>query len=126
MELVAFVGALAALGVLALCFGADSRDLAGGGPWHNWREAAATRGIAVASMVDPSGTGVEASHRVGELRATAARERLLRRPAAVRLGPAPHRAALGWAGARLVRVGRRLESYGEASRTGSLLPLGEG
>ena len=111
MDLIVFVVVLVLLAVLALLFGADSRELDAVGPWHSWRDVAPARRSPVRPMADPA--DVEVEFRLGELRSIAARERLLRRPRFPRQ-PARRlrRVALTSVGASLVRVGRWLEGYG--------------
>src|SRR5262245_8802194 len=105
MELFVIVAGMALLGLAALRYGQDSRDLDGAGPWHTWRDVARRNPIGASSAADP--VGVELTFRVRELHTTAAREALLRSrpPAAVGAAVAPHRAAVAWLGAALVRLG---------------------
>src|SRR5438094_10549572 len=106
MELLLIVAGLSLLGLAAVRFGRDSRELDAAGSWHTWRDSCA--------LPDPTGLDLETAYRLGELRATAARERLLR-PAVTSASPvglaAIHRTAVAWLGATLVRVGERLQAY---------------
>ena len=70
MELLLITAGLALLGVAAARFGQDSRELESGAPWHTWRDALALSG--------PVGVDPAAVLRVEEMRATGARERMLR------------------------------------------------
>ena len=124
MELLVFVGALAALGLLAARFGHDSRDFARGGAWHTWQRSRAAEGSELWGCVDVSGVGLEAGYRIGELRAAAAQAQRLRPGTAVAPSGAvvgggsaarrPLRPVAAMAGAVLVRVGQRLQAYGRA------------
>jgi hypothetical protein len=114
MELLLIVVGLVLLGLAAARFGQDSREPGEvGAPWHTWRDARA--------LPDPAGLDVEATFRLEELRAVAARERLLR-PAGTAALPvrqlSAHQAAVAWLGAALVRVGERLQGYGRAASSG--------
>jgi hypothetical protein len=113
MDLLLIVAGLAALGLAARRFGQDSRDLDGAGPWHSWRELALRTPV----PADPLGVDVEATYRVEQLRATGARERLVRPAGRRSRSPAGagYRSAVGWLGAALVRVGERLQSYGRTA-----------
>ena len=123
MELLLIVAGLVLLGLAAVRFGHDSRELGGAGPWHSWREAAARSraGASALALSDPSGLGAEAAFRVDELRLAAARERLLKpvgtAAPSIRSAGA-HRAAVAWLGAAMVRAGERLQSYGRTAAPG--------
>jgi len=121
MDLLLIVAGLALLGLAALRFGQDSRDLEGAAPWHSWRESALRSRAGVASPAEPLGIDLEAAYRLESLRVTAARERLLRpaRPSTrPRAALGAHRAAVAWLGALLVRAGQRLQSYGRTAAPG--------
>jgi hypothetical protein len=123
MELLLIVAGLALLGLAAVRFGHDSRELDGAGPWHSWREVSARSraGAGALALPDPSGLDIEAAFRVDELRLAAARERLLK-PAETTApsirSPSAHRAAVAWLGAAMVRAGERLQSYGRTAAPG--------
>jgi hypothetical protein len=113
VELLLIVAGLILLGLAAARFGQDSREPEAGAPWHSWRDSRA--------LASPLGVDPEMAFRLGELHATAARERLLR---PVGTGPraawrlTAHRAVVAWLGASLVRVGERLQDYGRTAAPG--------
>jgi hypothetical protein len=123
VELLLIVGGLSLLALAASRYGQDSRALGEAGPWHTWRDLArrGQAGAVAPAIPDPLGISLAVTLRADELRAEAARERLLRGPSPARRPAATvgrHRLAAARVGSALVRVGERLQSYGSAAAPG--------
>ena len=114
------VGALVALAVLALAFGADTRDGFGGDDaarWETWRATAAHRRGRLASALATTPLEFELQVRPAELEAFAAGQRLvgprLRLPGPALPSPRP---ALYWLGTALLRAGAWLQEVAQPAR----------
>jgi hypothetical protein len=121
VEMLWIVGALVVLAVLALAFGADSRDGFGddAARWETWRASAAHRRGRLASAFAATPLEFELQVRPAEFEAFAAGQRLagprLRLPRPVLPSPRP---ALYWLGTALLRVGAWLQEVARPAPIG--------